>query len=238
MNKRSRSNGTRSRSKRTENDQPVVSGLREIARLIKDQTDMTQNKSAPRRRDIQPMRAPARSQIFTFEKAVDKGFVTATNTTTTGALVFALSDIQTPTDLTSCFDQYRIVQVRVEFLPLSANFGASTTTTTLPYLMTAIDTDDGTPVSTATLQQNDTLETISNQTYSQRVLTPRAALGAYTGLTFTASVQTDPLDWIDSASDAQYYGLKWATTPVTVVSGNYDLFAISCHYIIQVRNPI
>lgn len=238
MLRRSRSN-RRSTNNSNKSNQTLLPILKEISQRIQDQTEMTQNKSHPRRRDIQPMKAPARSQIYTFEKAVDKGFVTATNATTSGALFFALSDIQSPTDITSAFDQWRIVEVRVEFLPLSANFGPSTSTTVLPYLLTAIDTDDATPVSPATLQQNDTLETISNQTYSQRVLTPRAAVGTYDGLAFTATMQARPLDWMDSASpNVQYYGLKWATTPVTVVSGSYDLFAISAHYVIQVRNPI
>lgn len=207
-------------------------------RLIRDLTAVTSSRSLPATRDIQPMTRPSRPPIHTFEVTVDKGTVTVTNGVTSGALVFALSDVPSPTDFTSLFDQYRIAQVRVEFLPLVSAFGPSTTATDLPYVLTAIDYDDGTAVSTAALQQYGTCMSTSIIEYHQRVLNPRAALAAYSGA-FTSYAQSPPGQWMDSASPSiQYYGLKWATTPVTVVSGTYDVLSIVAHYTIQCRSNI
>jgi hypothetical protein len=210
--------------------------MKQQNQLIRDLTFVTQTKAPPAIRDVQPIKRPSRPSVHTFEVTVDKGFVTATNAVTSGALIFALSDVPTPTDFTSLFDQYRIAQVRVEFLPEVNAFGASTTAIQLPYVLTAIDYDDGSPATTAAIQQYGTCMTNSYTEYFERVLNPRAALAAYSGA-FTSYAQSPPGQWMDSASPSiQYYGLKWATTPVTTVSGSYNLMSIVCHYTIQCRN--
>ena len=207
--------------------------------LTRDLISQTQNKSFPSQRDVQPMKRPSRPAVHTFEVTVDRGFVSATNTVTTGALGFRLSDTPSPTDFTALFDQYRIAQVRVEFIPLVTPFGPSTTSIALPYLLTAIDYDDETAVTTSTLQQYGTCMTVANQEYHQRTLNPLGAQEIYTNGVVSGYSSLKPGDWIDSNSPgAAYFGLKWATTPVTVVSGSYDLFAIVAHYTIQCRSNI
>lgn len=210
--------------------------LRELNESIKTLTLVTADKSTPVQRDIQLMKMPKRPQICTFAIKVDKGFVSANLTGTNGTMSFTLSDTPTPTDFTSLFDQYRIQQVRVEFIPLSAPFGASTTATNLPYLITAIDYDDNSTTTAAALQQYSNAQVVYNQEYTQRTLTPRFALSAYSGV-FGSFALAPVGEWIDAASPSvQYYGVKWATTPVSVVSGSYQLYAIVCTYMIQCRN--
>lgn len=225
-------NRSRKSSSRRANPQ-----LKELNDNIKTLTLVTQDKSAPVQRDIQLMKMPKRPQICTFAIKVDKGFVAANLTGVTGALQFCLSDVPTPTDFTSLFDQWRIQQVKVEFIPLSAPFGASTTATNLPYLITALDYDDATtPANAAVLQQYSNAQVVYNQEYTQRTLTPRSALSAYSG-SFGSFVLAPVGEWKDSASPGTlYYGVKWATTPVSVVSGSYQLYAIMCTYMIQCRN--
>jgi hypothetical protein len=217
---------------------PLLALMKQQNTILRDLTTLTMTRAPPSVRDVQPIRRPSRPAVHTFEVTVDKGFVSVTNGVTTGALVFALSDLPSPTDFTSLFDQYRIKQVRVEFLPETTAFGLSTTAIALPYVLTAIDYDDGTPVSTSAIQQYGTCQTSPYTEYFQRILNPRAALAAYSGA-FTSYAQSPPGQWMDSNSPGiQYYGLKWATTPVTVVSGTYDVMSIVCHYTIQCRNNI
>ncbi len=225
------------RTKRRSSGRRRPNSLKQLNESIRDLTLATQDKSLPVQRDIQLMKMPKSPQVCTFAIKVDKGFVTANSAGVTGAIQFQLTDTPTPTDFTSLFDQYRIQQVRVEFIPLVAPFGASTTSTTLPYLITALDYDDATtPASPATLQQYSNAQVVYNQEYSARTLTPRFALSAYSGV--FGSFSLAPVgSWVDSASNGvAYYGVKWATTPVTVVSGSYDLYAIVCTYMIQCRN--
>jgi len=213
--------------------------LRAIEDSINALNAVTATRSRPVVEDPQFFRQPRRPKIHSFAVKVNKGYVTADGVGVTGALDFDLSDTPTPTDFTSLFDRYRIWQVQVEFLPLVAPFGASTTAANLPILITAIDYDDSTPPAAfSTLQQYGNSQVVFNQEYHKRVLTPKFALSAYSGV-FGSFSYADPGAWIDSASPSvQYYGLKWATSPVTVVSGSYILYSIQCTYIIQCKDNI
>jgi len=195
----------------------------------------TQNKSVPAVRDIQPIRRPSRPKVHTFQFKVDKGTVTADLTGDQGAFLFALSDSTSPTDYTSLFDQYRIIQVQVEFLPVVSPFGASTTATDLPVLITKIDYDDATSQSYASLLESEQSQVVTNMTYHCRTLTPQFALSAYGGA-FGSFASSSFGQWVDSASPGvQYYGLKWATSPVSVVSGTYVLYRAVATYTLQCR---
>jgi len=194
----------------------------------------TQNKSIPALRDVQPLEKK-RAAVHTFQVKVDKGNVTATALGTGGAFFFTINDTPAPTDFLSLFDQYRIAQVQVEFLPSVAPFTASTTATDLPVLITAIDYDDATTPTATVLQQFESAQIVSDQSYHCRTLNPRFAVSAYGGV-FGSFALAPQRSWIDSASNVvQYYGLKWATTPLTTPSAQI-LYRVMCTYTIQCRN--
>jgi hypothetical protein len=237
-------NRNRARSNRSQNRRGgrIENSLTQLERvqntILRDLKWGTVDRSPPAIPDVQPMRRSPRPQIHTFEVTVDKGFVTASNAGDSGALSFALSDVPSPTDFTSLFDQYRIAQVRVEFIPVTSSLGPSTTATELPYLTAAIDYDDSTAPTLGSIRQYGTATTSSISDYIQRVLNPRITQAVYSGA-FTSFALAPYGTWIDSASPGVlHYGLKWATTPVTTVSGTFLLMALVCHYTIQCKNNI
>jgi hypothetical protein len=233
-----RSRGTRQRRQKSANNQsPTNQHLTAIHGALKDLLISTQNKTQPSIPDILPMKRSTRPKVHTFQVKVNKGYVTSDTGGDSGAFSFSLADTPVPTDYTSLFDQYRIQQVMVEFLPAVLPFTASTTALDLPFMITAIDHDDSTAAPVTTLQQYGNAQVIANQTYHQRTLTPRFSLSAYSGV--FGSFSLAPIgSWIDSASPSVlYYGLKWATSPLTSV-GTDILYNVVCTYTIQCRNSI
>lgn len=238
--------GNRNRNRRSNRRQkgaaqqgPLLQAVREMSKGINRLTVVTQDKSPPVRPDINPMMISSRQKVYTFQRSINGGILTATNLPTLGAYSFTLGTLPSYTDFTSLFDQYRIIQVQIKFTPLLAanGFGPATTSTTLPTLYTAIDYDDSTtPAAVDDLRQYDTLEVSPYNVYTQRTFQPRAALALYSGV-FTSFGQTSPGQWIDAGSpNVQYYGLKYAITPVTVASGAYPIFQVDANIILQCRN--
>ncbi len=199
----------------------------------------TRDQGSPDTPDRIPMSMPRRKQVITITRTVKKGELFVGNVETTGAYSFALSDLPGYTDFTSLFDQYRIAQITARFIPGVSLFGASTTTTDIPDLHTAIDLDDATaPASVDTIRQFSTHQVTPNQRYVERVFTPRFALASYSGA-FTSYAQSNPGQWIDSNSPSvEHYGIKQGLTAVSVASGSYLLYNLECTYVIQLRNPI
>jgi hypothetical protein len=88
------------------------------------------------------------------------------------------------------------------------------------------------------LRQNNTCQASAIPNLQFRVLHPKFAVPGYQG-TFTAYTQASPRAWCDCAyPDIQYYGLKYAITPVSVVSGSYLVSNLDLTYVLQFRNSI
>jgi hypothetical protein len=134
---------------------------------------------------------------------------------TDGAISFSLSLLSNAGAFSSLFDKYRIVQAKVGFFPYYTE-GAVTSGVTAGPLYTVLDYDDGTAVNINGLVNYDNLKVAPIGSYFERVLTPHAALAAYSGV-FTSFAQAPSKQWIDIASSTvQYYGLKYAT-PASLV---------------------
>ncbi len=218
---------------------PTQQGLRTLNNTLRQLITTTRTQGMPDTPDRVPMELPRRQQIITITRTVKKAELFVGNVETTGAYAFALSDLPGYTDFTSLFDQYRIAQITARFIPGVSLFGASTTTTDVPDLHTAIDYDDASaPASVDTLRQMSTHQVTPNQQYVERVFTPRFAVAAYSGA-FTSYAQSRPGQWIDSNSPSvEHYGIKQGLTAVSVASGSYLLYNLECTYVIQLRNPI
>jgi hypothetical protein len=213
--------------------------MRQVTDAIRDLTVVTQQRQIPDKPDRRPMDIPRRPQVMTFTRSVLLGNISATNVETTGAYYFTLDSLPSYTDFTSLFDQYRIAQVTVRFIPVVAPFGASTTAALLPDLHTVIDYDDAVaPATVDVMRQYGTHSVAPNQVYFERVLTPRYAVASYSG-TFTSYSLAPVFTWIDSNSPSvQYYGVKWGTTSVSVVSGSYVLYNVEATYVVQCKSFI
>jgi hypothetical protein len=179
-------------------EQQTVGLLKEIRDLQKTQI----NASPPQEPDMAPLRI-RRSKLFTVVKSYQAGTInTAPLVDQSGALQFNLASVATNTEITSLFDQYRIVQISLDFVPLLH-------TLSTPPLYTVIDYDDATvPTALSTMYDYSSLQTSQSGQQQTRVFTPRVAIAAYSGV-FT-SFANQSMQWIDAASTTvQHYGVKW-----------------------------
>ncbi len=232
--RRNRSNRTRRPLDR------ATAGSTAIVRAVRELATLTQTRSLPSKRDKEPFPTPARPPIHTFRRTYTAGQVTASNTVNSGALAFTLDSLPGYTEFTSLFDQYRITEALVKFVPLTLEFGPSTNpSVNFPVVYTVIDLDDNvTPVTTDELKQYDTCQVISNQNYFTRCVQPRAALAAYSGA-FTSYSQAPVSQWMDVASPSiQYYGVKWACSFAGDLSNpaTYKLYNIEVSLTVQLRS--
>jgi len=149
----------------------------------------------------------SRQQITTFQRTyTGPTIIPSTTVDFAGALSFALNSLPNYTEFTALFDQYRIIQAVVRFVPTSQ---VSTSTP----LLTVLDYDDASVPSAVTdVQQYATLQITESGGYCERVLNPHPATAMYSGaFTSFGSPSGGPRGpWIDSASPGVlYYGLKY-----------------------------
>jgi len=132
------------------------------------------------------------------------------------AYYFALSSLPSYTDFTSLFDQYRILEVILTFMPYSNSAVTTTVSSAFPGLIaTWMDFDDANlPANIAEGQQYDSYQRNAGTEPFARVIKPKSAVASYSG-TFT-SYDSVYGKWHDAASSGvQHYGLKAVITGAT-----------------------
>lgn len=151
----------------------------------------------------------------------------------------SLSDLPQVGTFSSLYDQYRILAVKVVFIPQYTVSYASTTPLVMTEIYTALDFD-GAPVPTA-------VNTINQYTTCRRQLFNRphvryyhpSALSAVTngGNVITGSVNIGSRKWFDIGYPSNlYYGLIGAVTASQSAAIPAQLIRCQCVYYIQCRN--
>lgn len=144
-----------------------------------------------------------------------------------GVITVALSSFPNGASLAAVYDTYRIIAVKVVFVPVSP---LETGNLSAP-IYTVLDYDDSTAVAITGLVQYDTLKVSPPDTFFERTFTPAIAVAVYSGA-FTSFGQRR-LQWLDCSSDGVvHYGLKYAVPS----SGNAPNWQTSVHAIIQFKN--
>jgi len=153
--------------------------------------------------------------------AYQSAAITSAVTTVLGAISFTLSGFAGYSDLVQVYDQYRIIEVEVKFLPQQTQI--TTGVVTNGNLITAVDYDDANvPGSLTVLLGFENCVITRNVVQHVRKLVPRVAVNVYGGA-FGAYGNATP--WIDSVSSAvNYYGLKYALTGSTVLGQITDAY--------------
>jgi len=145
--------------------------------------------------------------VHYFKRNVDFGSISADGfgTETTGALNFSLIDVPGYTDFTNLYDAYKIVAVKVIFIPTSDN--TTTTISSSNYnnrLFTCLDyNDSGVPATINTVREYHNCKVTGNNVIHKRFIYPKLELD--TSHQFGANPWTD----INSSS-VNYFGLKYA----------------------------
>lgn len=178
--------------------------------------EMQQLRPAPEVLDVPRMRLK-RGKIHSFE--VTSALATISSNASiesSGAFVVSLSSLPNPSDFTTLFDQYRIIQCNIKFMPTNPGTNAATQN----YIYTAIDYDDGNAIGSSVIAQYDTVQITPATQYFERTWNPRLAGAVYSGA-FTSFANLSSRTWLDVASpNVQYYGLKYCfdvISPLTVV---------------------
>jgi subtilisin family serine protease len=184
--------------------------------------------------DIPRMRL--KDKVYTFSRSTNLGQIgtTAASVPSFGAIYLPLSGFPNSSEFTTLFDRYRIVQLQVEFLPVSGP--SALVANQYGNLTTVIDLDDSTPPTSEDqlLQYENRQITVYGRLHS-RVWTPKFALAAYAG-TFTSYASSTPNQWVDVASpDVNYYGLKWSIGPSSATGNQYNVRATAVLQFKEVR---
>jgi len=175
--------------------------LKDVRDILRDQAV----RMTPMVKDVQQMKL-AKFRTCSFAVFDDyAAIVTSNSAPVTYGGYFTLAQFAGYADLTTVFDQYRIMQIIVTFEPnvpvVALALGI--------YIGTALDYDDATaPSANTDLEQYDNYLSVPVGQYFQRTFNPRIAFAAYSGA-FT-SYSNQRAGWIDCAStNVQHYGIKW-----------------------------
>jgi len=170
-----------------------------------------------------------RNKVYTFEISTNRAnFTTSTSIETDTSYYFQLSDLNISTNFTSIFDTYRIAQVNLKFIPLGTSSGAMINSA----IYTALDYDDASATTIASLLNYETLQITDAEHFFERTVNPKPAFALYGGA-FTQFGQISQ-PWVDCGSPSVYhYGVKVAA-PVTAAAA--ITFQVVGTYLVQFKN--
>lgn len=152
------------------------------------------------------------TRIHSFKRTCILDPLTLVNSPLTGAITFKMSDLDNYQEFSDLFDSYRLIAVKLSFVPnsSSAPVADSIGTVGVHSLHTAIDhNDSGTP--------SDALELMQYDTY-KRTNVIRGQKRYFHINTLNTGTGGDELNWkkwISTANtDITYYGLKYVIDPL------------------------
>jgi hypothetical protein len=192
------------------------------------------------------LRRNPREQMFRTRLHAITGVVDLSTVPSLGALNFTLAGFSGYTTYTSLFDQYRIMEVTVEFIPMCVTsfILSGTVATVVPtavynhnLLTTCIDTDDAnTPGSeNVILQHESAIVHGPFVTKYSRSLVPGVAREVYQTGGF-GGYESATRPWLDSGSPAvQHYGLKYSIAHGSNAPANCVTYINAIHATIEFR---
>lgn len=232
--------GSSSRSRKRVSRKPrssimIAQEIKQTNQLVDIRRILSQGTQTPQVPDVLPVML-RRDKVYTIQRSVALTSFSSNNAGEAPfSMNFSLDQLPGYTDFTAAFDQYKIAQVHLRFTPrpyvgTAPNFGY-----TPDYILTAIDYDDSTAVSSAMLLQFQTLLISATDKPFERTLVPRVAESVYTGAAFSGYANTTT--WLDVASpDVRHYGLK-GVLPQYGTAQLTTLLDVVATYTINLKNP-
>jgi len=190
----------------------------------------------PMTMDTAPMSAPRRDRAVTFRRTYSITILSANTGVTANGFSFSLSNLPNYTEFTSLYDQYRILQASVSFLPYANSSSSGSVTGSFPGIIaSAIDYDDASLPGTTDLQQYESYKRNPAFLEFVRTIKPRVAIATYNGSTFTGYAnQYAP--WIDANSpNVPHYGLKTVIFNSTYTTST-PVYEVEVQLTFQVRS--
>jgi len=161
-------------------------------------------------------RTPRVSNVFMIRQLSDFGVITSSSSGATyGASYFTLNNLDQVTTVTSLFDQYRIVCVKVRFVAQQNALGSAAG----GMLYTVLDYDDGSALtSIAQARQYATCTETPPYMSVERVFCPGIQVGADSGGSLVDAVSSRN-QWLDCGAPAvKHFGVKWALSTSSVTA--------------------
>jgi hypothetical protein len=187
----------------------------------------------PKVPDVLPMTLK-RNKVFTFSRTRFEDLVLSGSTDSNQRhYTFPLNSFVNSTDFTNLYDQYRIAEVQLRYIPI---YGPSD----FPgVIYSAIDVDDANDEVINQIIQNETVMVTPLYQPFVRTLHPLVALPVFEEGSITDKYATGiPNQWIDAASPGvTYYGVKLSAPVIAGAPANITVGQIICTAIIQCRNP-
>jgi len=205
-----------------------------LLKSIDSKQTLQENGVQPRVPDV-TMLTLRRRKIYTVNKTVAYNqLVGSTTAETSTPYGFRLSDTLDSASYTTVFDNWRIAQVTLKFIPLIWGSSITTNGSSGALLTTAIDYDDATALGTGSLIEYDTaMQTPPGQTHV-RVLNPCVQTTAFVGAT-PVQTQAPRTLWIDCAQPSVvYYGLKAALGQLAASTS--QVYNVSADIVFQFQN--
>jgi hypothetical protein len=217
------------RARAQQNDQRdarVVDLLTDIKHLNQTQVQ----GSIPAVPDVEPAELSPR-RLVNIVREVALGAITLSTAPldTFGAYAIRLSDLPVSSELTTTFDDYRIMSLQFTFMPTNPSAYAGP-------LLTVIDYDTSSaPSSINDVLQYKTLQKTESGATHIRTLTPRVADALYSGAFTSYGLQSQ--HWISTDSpNVFHYGLRWAIAGITGTGANTVAYYVFCRAHLQFRN--
>ncbi len=186
--------------------------------------------------DATPMRPPGRNQICTFQRTYSLATLQANTGDTLYAFYWTIGNAPNYTDFTNLFDQYRILEAVVSFVPY-VNTVPSGSANYPGIIGTWIDYDDASlPANLQEGQQYESYQRNNCTVPFVRVIKPRSAVATYAGATANGYGNVYGM-WQDSANpNVQHYGLKLCIHNSTY-SSSTNIYEIEATVTYQCRSP-
>jgi len=186
------------------------------------------SQRAPRQviADVPRMRMK-RQKVYTFSTSVTGPNIMLQSTSDSdGAVSITFASLPAYGSLASVFDQYRIIQITTEFIPVAPPTASST-------LYTVIDYDDSSATAITALLQYDTLRITPSNMFVERTAVPKVS-GTLYG-TATGYSVINP--WIDVVSTTvPYYFLKYGLAQSLTVTSTTLAYTTVVTAIVSFRN--
>lgn len=188
--------------------------------------------------------------VHYYTRFVDRGQLASSGSVggdTTAASIFRLNQVPGYTEFQNMYDFYKIVAVKIMFIPLSNvsvpdNTGAigviQTATLNFYRMMSCLDYNDNTPPSTLNdIRQYKSCKVTKNNVIHKRFFYPKilnvvnVSLGAGTTV---ASGSGNP--WLSTGSpDIEYYGIKYGWEDIPFITDNR--WRVECKYYMKFKGP-
>jgi len=212
MPQRRRQSQQRTRKRTTRRSPRAPAARLRADMLYADKTNNSTSFLEGGRNDILPI--TIRPKTFTLQQTVNLGTINSTATPGTefdGAYYFYLNQLSGVTGLGAVWDQYKFIQVTLNFQPVFSQLSfTSASGGVAGNFITALDYDDATSTTYSMLEQYDTAHHTPAYVAQSRTLTPRLAVAVYAGA-FTSFA--NQRSWLDiNSPSVQHYGVKYACT--------------------------